>query len=299
MSALPDLESLRCFEAAAVHLNFRAGAARVGLSPAAFSERIKRLEALLDAQLFERTTRRVRLTPAGTRLLERARRTLDAAAECRQAVRADAPPALFELTVGSRYELGMSWLVPALGGLAAARPERRIHLAFGTSSDLMARLVRGRLDAIITSVRLTEAQLTYAGLHEETYVFCATPALVAESPLGRPEQAGAHVLLDAQPDLPLFRYLLDARPAEEVWAFRHVELLGTIAAIRYRALEGAGVAVLPRYFVEGDLADGSLVELLPGGPLRGDYFRLIWREGHTAADELRSLAAELRDRPLR
>ena len=296
--SLPDLESLRCFEAAAVHLNFRAGAAHVGLSPAAFSDRIKRLEAQLGARLFERTTRRVRLTAAGNRLLEQARRTLKAAAGCREVVTAGAQPARFELSVGTRYELGMSWLVPALGELAAARPERRIRLGFGTSADLMGRLLRGRLDAIITSARLTEAQLEYARLHEETYVLCAAPKLVDERPLARPEDARAHVLLDAHPDLPLFRYLLDARPPEEVWAFHHIELLGTIAAIRYRALEGAGVCVLPRYFVQPDLDGGALVDLLPNALPRTDFFRLIWRSGHSAVDELQSLAVELRERPL-
>lgn len=298
-TARPDLESLRCFEAAAVLLNFRAGAARVGLSPAAFSERIKRLEGLLEAQLFERTTRRVRLTPAGARLLEQARRTLQAADACRAVVRADAPPAHYELHVGTRFELGLSWLVPSLGALATARPERRIHVGFGTSDDLMARLVRGRLDAIITSVRLTRAGLDHARLHEEAYVLCASPLLTRAQPLEHPGDAGAHVLLDAHGDLPLFRYLLDGRPPEEVWAFHHVELLGTIAAIRHRALDGAGVAVLPRYFVEPDLRSGALVELLPGATLRTDFFRLIWRSGHSASTELQALAVELRGLPLR
>ena len=54
---VPDLESLRCFEAGATHLNFRVAAKAVGLSPAALGDRIKRLEDQLDARLFVRTTR--------------------------------------------------------------------------------------------------------------------------------------------------------------------------------------------------------------------------------------------------
>lgn len=293
---LPDLDSLRCFEAAAVHRNFRVAAARVALSPAAFSDRIRRLEELLEARLFERTTRRVALTAAGERLLPQARRCLDEARRCVAVAREDAAPP-FALSIGTRYELGLSWLVPALAALRAERPERTLHLYFGDGPDLLDRLEHGRIDAMVASLRLTRADLDYALLHEERYAFVAEPALAGA--LQGPEQARAHVLLDAHADLPLFRYFQDARPAHEVWAFGGRELLGTIAAIRLRVLEGAGVAVLPRYFVETDLADGALVELHSKTPPLGDFFRLVWRRDHPLGDELRLLAGALRGRPLR
>ncbi|MEZ4468787.1 MAG: LysR substrate-binding domain-containing protein [bacterium] len=113
------------------------------------------------------------------------------------------------------------------------------------------------------------------------------------------DDARRHTLLDAFADLPLFRYLLDARPAADAWGFRGTELLGTIAAIRARALAGKGVAVLPAYFVAADLAAGRLRAVLPDHPLQQDWFRLIWRRGHPLADELRALAEELRGFPLR
>src|SRR5258708_33936200 len=62
---LPSLESLRCFDAAARLLRFRAAAKAVHLTPAALGHRIRQLEAELGVRLFERTTRRGRLTSAG------------------------------------------------------------------------------------------------------------------------------------------------------------------------------------------------------------------------------------------
>ena len=53
-----DLESLRCFERAAVVLNFRLAASAVGLSPAAFGDRIRRLEDQVGERLFARTPAR-------------------------------------------------------------------------------------------------------------------------------------------------------------------------------------------------------------------------------------------------
>jgi DNA-binding transcriptional LysR family regulator len=290
---LPDLESLRCFEAAATHLSFRAAAEKVALSPAAFSDRIKRLEEQLDARLFERTTRRVDLTPAGRRLLPQARSLLDQARRCAVIVQEDRHPP-FELTIGTRFELGLSWIVPSLGALAKARPERRVHVLFGDSADLLARLLRGGIDCFVSSARLTTPGLGYALLHRERYAFVGSPELLAGKPLRGPADAAEHDLIDAHPDLPLFRYFLDARPAREVWSFRASSYLGTIAAVRQRVLEGAGVAVLPRYFIAADLDTARLAEPLPRAKLQEDFFRLIWRDGHPLADELVALAEQLR-----
>ena len=295
---LPDLESLRCFEAAASHLNFRIAAKSVALSPAAFGDRIKRLEDQLAAPLFVRTTRRVALTAAGQHLLPQARRTLDEATRCTRVVH-DRGAIPFELTVGTRFELGLSWITPALQPLAAERPERTLHLVFGDSDDLLARVRTGRLDCAVTSARLTVAGLSYEVLHEEDYVFVGSVALLQRSPLARAEHAAAHVLLDAAADLPLFRYFLDARGRGETWTFSRVEYLGTIGAIRLRLLQRAGVAVLPRYFVAGDLAARKLVQIQPRVRLQRDAFRLVWRSGHAHEEALRQLAADLARRPLR
>ena len=295
---LPDLESLRCFEKAAVVLNFRLAAATVGLSPAAFGDRIRRLEEQLGQRLFVRTTRSVALTPAGHRLLGQARRALEEARRC-LSVPEQGAAAPFELTVGTRFELGLSWLTPALAPLHEARPDRSLNLYFGDSEDLLTRLRRGRIDCAVTSVRLTRWDLRYELLHAEEYVLCARPALLRKLPLRRSDDANRHMLLDLHPDLPLFRYLLDARPPGEQWNFRGIEYLGTIGAVRFRALEGAGVAILPRYFVERDLDEGGLQALLPRAKLHSDYFRLIWRAGHEQEQEIRRLAKELRRIPLR
>ena len=192
----------------------------------------------------------------------------------------------------------MSWLVPSLAALERARPERQLHVYFGDTGDLAPKVLRQELDCMVTSARLSLAGLSHAPLHEERYVFVAARALLAHTPLRRPDDAGEHVLLDAHPDLPLFRYFVDARPSRESWAFRHVQRLGTIGAIRARVLEGAGVAVLPHYFVRKDLASKRVVQLFPNTRMATDRFRLSWRTGHSYERELYALAAELSARPL-
>lgn len=299
-TSIPDLESLRCFLAAARHLNFRDAARAVALSPAAFSDRIQRLESTLGAPLFERTTRRVALSVAGERLVPEAQRCLEQARRCTEVVLGeDIAPMPYELTIGTRFELGMSWLVPALDGLEKTRPERRLHLSFGDTPDLLRQVQREIIDAFVSSARLSDAGFSYARLHEEKYVFVGHQRLLAERPLACRHDCKHHTLLDAHRDLALFRYFLDTRPGGEDWAFRRVDILGTIGAVRLRVLAGAGVAVLPYYFVREDLKRGKLELILPEIELPVDWFRLVWRADHPREAALRKLAEDLVTWPLR
>ena len=188
---LPDLESLRCFLAAATRLNFRAASKSVGLSPAAFSDRISKLEDQFGAPLFIRTTRRVRLSPQGEKLLPQAQRALAEAARCFDAV-GDGTPAPFELRLGTRWELGMSWVLPAIQALEHSRPEQHLHLAFGNGAPLIERLMRGQIDAVIGSMRITSGKLAYVPLHEEAYCLVGNPNTLAAHPFERPEDAIHH-----------------------------------------------------------------------------------------------------------
>ncbi len=298
-SWVPNLDSLACFVALAERANFRAAAEEVALSPAAFSERIRRLEDDLGVELFARTTRTVSITPAGLRLMPRAKHLLAEARQIRRAARAADDDLPYALTLGTRFELGMSFLVPALADLRASSPARTLHLHFGDGPALLDAVLERRLDALVASIRLTQADLAYALLHEEHYVLVASPKLLAERPLKTPADAVAHVLLDTLPDLPLFRYFLDAAPAKDTWRFGAREYLGTIAAVRHRVLDGAGVAVLPRYFVADELANGTIATPLPKIRLASDWFRLVWRADHPRDEQLRALADQLRSRPLR
>ena len=295
---LPNLDSLRCFLVLAERSNFRSAAAEVGLSSAAFSERIRRLEHELGAALFVRTTRKVDITPAGLRLQPHAEALIAEARDLREVVASEVRDLPYALTVGTRFELGMSWIVPALADLRERAPHRTLHVQFADGPDLIEAVLERRLDCFVASIRLTAADLAYGLLHEERYVLVAAPALLRRHALAVPADALAHVLIDTLPDLPLFRYFLDAAPADETWRFGAREYMGTIAAVRHRVLDGAGVAVLPEYFVREQLEAGTLALPRPDVDLGSDWFRMVWRSDHPRDAQLRELATEFRARPL-
>jgi DNA-binding transcriptional LysR family regulator len=296
---LPSVDSLRCFVAAAERLNFRAAAQAVALTPAALSQRIRLLEEQLGAPLFRRTTRSVQLTEAGLALLPRARACLGEAAACRQAVRGDGalPPA--ELTLGTRFELGMSWIVPTLPRLSAALPQVALHLYFGSGAEILERLRAGLLDCVVTSANILDVRLAAARLHEERYAFVAAPRLLRRRPLARPEDAAGHVLVDIDAGLPLFRYFGEAPGAPLLPRFGGYRWLGLGAAVKAVVLAGEGVAVLPTYMIEGELARGRLRRLFSQVTPRADYFRLVHRADDPRRAILQALARELAQVPIR
>jgi len=296
---LPSLESLRCFVAAARLLSFRAAAKSVALTPAALGQRVKHLEEELGVTLFLRTTRSVQLTQAGLVLLPRAEACLEAARACVEAVRGDGAPASLELVLGTRQELGLSWIVPQLDRLATLLPDVSLHLYFGSGHDLLHRVRTLEIDAAVTSTRLVDPKLDSLRLHQEDYVFVGQKRLLSERPLSKVSHARDHVLLDAGPELPLFRYFREAPNGSDQLPFRRTVGLGSIEAIRQRVARGVGVAVLPLYLVERELATGAFVRLFPKVKLANDHFRLVFRRDDARRSVYERLARALLQTPLR
>jgi LysR family transcriptional regulator, glycine cleavage system transcriptional activator len=294
----PSLDNLRCFIAAARLLRFSRAAKSVALTPTAFGQRIKQLEEQVGKSLFARTTRSVTLTEAGLALLPHAERCLAVAEEGVRAARGEIGPPPTDLVLGTRHELGLSWILPQLDALTAERPWLNLHLAFGSAPDLHRHVRTLEIDCAVTSARITDPKLDAIRLHREDDVLVGAATRLARVPLVRPDDAANHVLLDISADLPLFRYWRDAPGAATSVRFAKHTYLGTIAAIRSRVVSGAGVAVLPEYLVRGDLEAGRVKRLLPKVKPLHDHFRLVFRADDPRRVLFESLAASLAKTPL-
>ena len=295
---LPSIENLRCFVAAAQTLNFRAAARTIGLTPAALGQRIRQLEEQLDAQLFQRTTRTVALTSAGLALVPYAQRALAVTNDCARAARGELGPVPVDLVLGTRHELGLSWVVPQMDRLAKAHPEITLQLYFGSGEDLLLRLRMREIDCAITSTRFNDPKLDSVRLHREDYVFVAARSLLRVHPLSRPEHALNHTLIDVGPEMPLFRYWRDAPGGSDRLRFKRILRMGTIAAIDRFVQSGRGVAVLPLYLVAPALARGVVRKVFPDVAPVSDYFRLVFRADDPRRPVYQSLAATMLQQPL-
>jgi LysR family glycine cleavage system transcriptional activator len=297
-AALPSVESLRCFCAAARLPSFRAAARAVALTPAAFGQRIRSLEDELGAVLFIRTTRSVRLSVAGLHLLPAAQRAIAAVEECARTVEGGAAMPAMSIVLGTRHELGISWVLPQIDALHAAHEFLELNLYFGSGGDLVNRVRNNEIDCAVTSTPIADPKLDALRLHREDYVFVAAPSLLRGAPFKLPRDAARHTLVDIDDGLPLFRYWREA-PKGQPLEFARLARFGTIEAIRRRVLAGAGVAVLPRYLVLPDLTARRLAIVLPKVEPLHDWFRLVFRADDARRSAYALLAASMASVPLR
>jgi DNA-binding transcriptional LysR family regulator len=292
---LPSIDSLRCFVAAAKLLNFRSAARSVALTPAAFGQRIKQLEAELGAQLFARTTRSVRLTEAGLAMLPSAEKCLLFAGEC---TRVGGARAAVDIVLGTRHELGLSWVMPQIDELSRLHG-LQLHLYFGSGSDLILRVRTMDIDCAVTSTRFTDPKLDSVRLHREDYVFVGAASLLAREPLTRAEHTERHTLIDIDAQLSLFRYWRDAPAGGDRLRFAKIVRFGTIEAMRLRVAAGAGIAVLPAYLVRRELKSGVFKKVLPAIVPTHDWFRLVFRTDDARRSIYEAMAKSMLEKPLR
>jgi DNA-binding transcriptional LysR family regulator len=141
-----ELRQLRYFVAVAEELHFGRAAERLHMSQSPLSRTIRELERQLGLVLFVRTTRRVELTPAGTALLERARKALAevelAIDEARRA--AEPEPDVIGIGYGP---FSRSLATRMAQELAARRPELTVRLDEDVSPELLHRVATGELAA--------------------------------------------------------------------------------------------------------------------------------------------------------
>jgi DNA-binding transcriptional LysR family regulator len=144
------LRQLQHFVAVAEEQHFTRAAQRVNVVQSALSSSIRALETELDAKLFVRNTRQVRLTSVGRVFLDKARIALDAVRDARDAVTAIQGLERGTLTIGTVQSLPAFLDLPSLlASFHTAYPGIEVRLCQGSSSHLLDKVRSGRLDLAI------------------------------------------------------------------------------------------------------------------------------------------------------
>lgn len=139
-----ELRQLHYFLTVAEERGFAKAAERLGIVQSAVSQQIRRLERDLGVPLFDRTTRTVRLSAAGERLLPEARAVLAAAARTRQVAADVARGVTGVLRLGT---LNDRRLYGVLARFAAIAPDFRVATTRAAPADRLAAVRTGELDA--------------------------------------------------------------------------------------------------------------------------------------------------------
>lgn len=254
VSALPSLNGLRVFEAAARHRSFTLAARELHVTPGAVSQQMKVLEAALGTVLFRRANRALTLTAAGETLLPAVADALGRIAAGIDRVRRGSVGG--PLTVSVPPSFGTRWLVPRLERFRGQHADIEVRM---TSSKALVDFTRGSADVAVRRGRgLYEGLRSHLLLREYLLPVCS-PRLLQRTPLRVPEDVGRHTLLH------------HGSPAEwRRWArLHHVHLRpapGRVfddpSMVLRAAVAGQGLALGRSVLLEEELADGRLVQPL-------------------------------------
>ncbi|MFD5316075.1 LysR family transcriptional regulator [Streptomyces sp. NPDC127098] len=150
-----ELQQMRYVLAVAETNSFTRAAERCLVVQSALSHQIARLERELGARLFERTSRRVRLTPAGAAFLPAARQCLDAAERAAAEVAAAVGEVRGRLAVGLIPTVAAVDVPGALRDFRRRYPEVRVSLRVGGSDTLVEQVREGAVDVAFLGLPTT------------------------------------------------------------------------------------------------------------------------------------------------
>src|ERR1700761_3835885 len=140
-----DLSQLRCFVTVAEELHFGRAAARVNMPRPPLSRQIQVLEHIIDAPLLERTSRSVRLTPAGRSFLPEARPILKLAETASQVARRIALGKTGSLKIGYTAAAAYGFLPDLIAACRARLPEVDFSLKEMVSGDQLEAPASGQV----------------------------------------------------------------------------------------------------------------------------------------------------------
>ncbi|HEY2024393.1 LysR family transcriptional regulator [Paraburkholderia sp.] len=257
-----QLQSMRVFVKVADLGSFVGAAGALDLSTAVVTRHVADLEARLGTRLLNRTTRRLSLTESGATYLERVRHILTDLEGVEQMVVARNHEPIGTLRIVAPVVFGLHSLAPVVQSYAARFPEVVPDV---TLADRPVDLVEEGFDVgILVARHMRSASIVTRRLTTGYMTVCATPAYLAQhgTPT-RPEDLLKHPSLSRPSEQSAGEERVFAGPDGEV----RVRPVNAIAAnnaemLRQFALLGMGVAILPSYLVDRDLAAGRLVRLL-------------------------------------
>jgi DNA-binding transcriptional LysR family regulator len=167
---VPELRHLRYFVAVAEELNFSRAARRLRMAQPPLSVAIRQLEQELGAELFQRSSREVKLTEAGRALLDGARRTLAEAERAANVARRAAAGELGSLRLAFSWSARFETL-PALGrAFRARRPDVTLLTEEMWNARMASALGSGSIDVAVALCPEVAGELSYEPIRRESVV---------------------------------------------------------------------------------------------------------------------------------
>ena len=263
-----------------------AAADRLHLTQSALSHQLRDAESRLGARLFDRVGRRMRLTPAGERLLSAARTILEDLANTERDIQRDAAGRLGPLRLTTQCHTVYHWLPARLRIFQRTHPDVDVQVVAGATDEPVQWLLEGKIDLAIVSRMQRDARLVTRSLWSDELVVVMHP----RRPLARRPWIEARDFADQH----LFVYAL---PPESNLVFREILIPAGVMPRRVSHIQltealiemvkaDMGITVLQRWSVAPQLERGELVARPLTRPGRLRRWSAAWRRRPAPPDYL-------------
>jgi len=286
-----ELHQLRYFVAAAEAGSISRAAERLGVAQPSMSQQIRRLEADLDAPVFDRLGRGVALTETGRALLPRARRILAEVRDVESHLGEEVATGRVEIGVGAIPTMAPYLLPGAVAALQSDLPDARITLREDLTERLVEAVIDNELDCAIVSTPIDHDRIDLEVIGRED--------MLVVTPADHPLAAEPTVSLRALRDLPtvtlhdihclgqqIAEFCARRRVGQRV-VCRTTQVTTVLEFVRL----GLGVSVVPR--MAAAPIEGLRYIPFSSAPPRRDI-ALAWRADRTRPVAARRLADILR-----
>jgi DNA-binding transcriptional LysR family regulator len=259
---MDQLTIMRSFVGVTKSRSFSQAARALGISGSLVSRHVAELERALGVHLVNRTARTISLTEAGTRYAEFASRIIDEIDREEAQLRGLRDKAEGQLAIISPKWVGSNDVGDAIVAFSARYPKIHIRFEVGGMSERSYEFLDQGFDIAFHTRHVRDCNLMLRKIADLHFALCASPAYLhrAGTPLQVNELSEHDSLVNTND--PIW-HLLDAGNDVHLKVSDPVYSSNSYVTLRKAALAGRGVAVLPIRLVSDELADGTLVRVLP------------------------------------
>ena len=280
------LEAMSVIVAVTETGSFSAASRRLRTPVATVSRKVAELEARLQAQLFQRSSRQMMLTDAGRSYIEACKRIIEQVDDAERAVSGEYRIPKGDLAVTAPWGLGHMHLVPIVVEFLDAYPEIALRLVL---TDRVVNTVEENIDVSIRIGALPDSSMIASRIGSVRMVLCASPAYLAARGLPKePADLRDHDCIS-----------VDSSAAQRAWKFAKGNR-EIAAPIRSRltvndseaaidaAIAGAGIARVMSYKMEAARRAGTLVVMLEDFELEPLPLHIVYAERKPVPLKLRA-----------
>jgi len=257
-----DTDAVRLFVLAADKLNISAAGRELGMAPAVASAKLAKLEKALEADLLRRSTRKVALSLEGADFLPYAREILAQEDAARAALGRGNATVTGTLRFTAPSTFAQLYIAPILPEFLALHPGIRLDLRL---TDMEFDLIQGSFDLALRNSALPDSSLKGRKLADDLRILCASPEYLSQHGTpAHPEELAAHQLIAFKEQASIRLLGRDNNAGQfNLRQARCQLIVDDGLSQKIATIAGAGISINSLWSVHRELADGSLVRVLP------------------------------------